>query len=117
MAVPLPPVEAVPADAFLRGRLEALVVFHLVLPLDLGGVEAEAEIGRFAAGAGPGVEGDDASGVDGAAYAFVPRAPDVLPGLDQEPEQSLALLVTVFQFIPAGLRVALLAGEVQDLAH
>src|SRR5207253_7653789 len=33
VAVPLTPVEAVPAEALLRGGLEALVVFGAVVPL------------------------------------------------------------------------------------
>src|SRR5207302_500634 len=77
------------------------------IPFDLGGVEAEAEVGRFASRAGPSVESDDAGGIHRPAYVLVPRALDALPALDQKPKQASVLLVAVLQFLAPGLRVAL----------
>src|SRR5208282_2643425 len=110
-------IEAVPAEAFLRSRLKALVILRVVLPFDFGRVLAQAEIGGFAAGAGKSVEGDDPGRLDRALYALVPGTADALLCLGQQPEQSLVLFLAIMQSGSACFGIGLFTFQVQNVAN
>jgi len=79
---PLVPIEAVPAETFLRGGLKPLVIFGAVFPFDLDGVQAQSDVGRFASVAGQLSKAMMCVRLIVRPDLFVPGTLDVFPGLD-----------------------------------